>query len=308
MWVTLINRDHFNNIKELINNYLPKINDTVFDRYLRLGKILLNEQVINTNSKIKQGDVIKVDAKEEFIKAKHNLNFLKTNGNIKVIYEDEQIIVVYKPKRVYSQSNEHEKIDTLENRIRKYLYQKKLYSIGENNFYIPCLSQRLDYNTSGLVVVGKNINATRLLNLMIANHEIHKYYLAKVAPGKMPHSGTISNYLSRDEKTTKVEFKKNKNNQLAITKYRVIKSTPKFNLLELNLITGRTHQLRVHMNYIGHDIIGERKYTRDKKVSQKYDSQCLVAYKIVFQFKNDYGKLNYLNNKIIKIEPEKFNF
>jgi 23S rRNA pseudouridine955/2504/2580 synthase len=164
---------------------------------------------------------------------------------------------------------------------------------------------RIDRNTSGLVLAAKNAESLRILNEKIKLHEIDKYYLCHVHGIIDPKSGILHDYLTRNLKTKIVTVTNkpiSKDSQSIITAYQTISHDKDTSLLEIKLVTGKTHQIRAHMAFINHPLVGEQKYT-SKQYSQisaqRY--QDLVAYKIVFNFKGNNGILNYLNHKVFKI-------
>ena len=220
---------------------------------------------------------------DEFLKEKE----LEPNTKIKdwIVYEDDNVLFVNKPKGLLVQkSNPND--DSLDEYIIEYLMATNQYDPNKEKGFIPGPAHRLDRNTSGLVVFGKNHNALTLLFDLFKNHDlINKHYLALVVGQVEKEKDTINAPLYKDEENNIVRVAKN--GKTAKTVYKLLKKYDDYSLLDVTLLTGRTHQIRVHMAYIGHPIIGDSKYgdfEANRIFKQKYgfSSQFLHAYKIGF--------------------------
>ncbi len=190
--------------------------------------------------------------------------------------------------------------DTLINRLKRYLYEKGEYNPYDEHQFAPALANRLDRNTCGIAIAAKNGEALRILNEKIKLREIDKFYLCIVHGTPVPASALLTAYLIKNSSENRVYISDSPvNDGLTIkTKYSVISSKGNYSLLEIELLTGRTHQIRAHMAHIGHPLLGDGKYGKnaaDKKLGFK--SQALCSYKLRFSFKTDAGCLNYLNGK-----------
>lgn len=220
---------------------------------------------------------------EEFLKDKE----LVPNTKIKdwIVYEDDNVLFVNKPKGLLVQkSAPHD--ESLDQYVIEYLMATNQYNPNKEKGFVPGPAHRLDRNTSGLVVFGKNHNALTLLFDLFKNHDlINKHYLALVVGQVEKEKDTIDAPLYKDEETNTVRVAKN--GKTAKTVYKLIKKYHEYSLLDVTLLTGRTHQIRVHMAYINHPIIGDNKYgdfDANKIFKQKYgfSSQFLHAYKMGF--------------------------
>ena len=239
---------------------------------------------------------------EEFIKEKE----LTPNTKIKdwIIYEDDNVLFVNKPRGLLVQkSSPHD--ESLDQYVIEYLMATNQYDPNKEKGFVPGPAHRLDRNTSGLVVFGKNHNALTLLFDLFKNHDlINKHYLALVVGQVEKEKDTIDAPLLKDEETNTVRVAKN--GKTAKTVYKLVKKYNEYSLLDITLLTGRTHQIRVHMAYIKHPIVGDSKYgdfEANKIFKQKYglSSQFLHAYKMGF---GDLpAPLNNLSRKEFVAEP-----
>ena len=220
---------------------------------------------------------------EEFLKDKE----LVPNTKIKdwIVYEDDNVLFVNKPKGLLVQkSAPHD--ESLDQYVIEYLMATKQYDPNKEKGFVPGPAHRLDRNTSGLVVFGKNHNALTLLFDLFKNHDlINKNYLALVVGQVEKEKDVIDAPLKKDEENNTVRV--SKNGKTAKTVYKLIKKYDEYSLLDVTLLTGRTHQIRVHMAYINHPIVGDNKYgdfEANRIFKQKYgfSSQFLHAYKMGF--------------------------
>ena len=220
---------------------------------------------------------------EEFLKDKE----LVPNTKIKdwIVYEDDNVLFVNKPKGLLVQkSAPHD--ESLDQYVIEYLMATKQYDPNKEKGFVPGPAHRLDRNTSGLVVFGKNHNALTLLFDLFKNHDlINKNYLALVVGQVEKDKDVIDAPLKKDEENNTVRV--SKNGKTAKTVYKLIKKYDEYSLLDVTLLTGRTHQIRVHMAYINHPIVGDNKYgdfEANRIFKQKYgfSSQFLHAYKMGF--------------------------
>lgn len=286
-----------------IDKYLRKcLNNTPLSMIYKLFRkkdVKVNGKPVKEEYIINPGDVITIYlpiAKEEFSKP---VIHQKLKKQFKVIYEDENILIVSKPVGLLVHEAEGQYYNTLANQVISYLEENGDYNPSETHGFIPGPAHRLDRNTSGLVIFGKNMLALQELNEAFKTRSnIDKFYLALVE-GKITENGSINFNLDKSAEEGKVRVVKH-GGQEALTIYKPIQTNEKYTLLEVELKTGRTHQIRVHMAYIKHPVIGDKKYGNfllnsyfEKEFSWK--NQFLHAYKIIF---NDFkGILSYLNGK-----------
>lgn len=288
-------------LDKFLQKAVPRLPQSLMYKYIRLKRIKVNNKKSEISYKLKLNDIVDLYINDEFFsESSSNKDFLLVSSNIDVLYEDENIILVNKKAGLVVHEDNENSIDTLINRVLHYLYENKEYNPDNENSFTPALCNRIDRNTSGIVTVAKNAEALRVLNEKIRNHEVRKYYLCVVSGLIKKKKDTLTNYHLKNEKDNTVKVLNSPTNltKTMITKYNVIDYSNKNTLVEVELKTGRTHQIRAHMAYIGHPLIGDGKYG-DNRVNTQYKQkhQLLYSYKIKFDFIDNDNILSYLNQK-----------
>ncbi len=259
---------------------------------------------------IASGDEISIYITDVQLDEFRKKNITKNSEDVTsyIVYEDENILIINKPRGIVVQEDGVNN-SPLSQMVLSYLIEKKEYDPSKDLGYSPAPVHRLDRNTAGLVIFGKNIETLQAFSKIINDKSlIEKRYLTLVK-GELKGEKEINAPLFKNSKTGMVSV--STMGKEAITRYKVIDSFNGFSLLEVSLLTGRTHQIRVHMAYNNSPIIGDSKYgdyALNKEIENKYSfkNQFLVAFYIKFHELG--GKLKYLSNKSFKIDlPDELN-
>lgn len=291
-------------LDKFIKKAVPDLPQNLMYKYIRLKRIKLNGKRCEISSRLNVGDKLEMYINDEFFSSEKVQDFTSAPAQIDIVYEDENILLVNKKCGLVVHEDDVNTLDTLINRITHYLYDKGEYDPEREQSFAPALCNRLDRNTEGIVICAKNAESLRLLNDIIKEREITKKYLCITLGTPKPKEATITAYLEKDESKKQVYIgdKKTPANKTIVTKYKVLETRGDLSLCEIELITGRTHQIRAHMAYIGHPLLGDGKYGRNddnRRYGVKY--QALCAYHLSFDFKSDKGVLNYLNGKSFSV-------
>ena len=302
-------------LDKLLAKFLNRAPKSFLYKMMRKKNIVLNGKKCTGNEKLKQGDSIKLffsdETIEKFSAGTYAIPKKEKINMLPIIYEDEQVLLMNKPVGVLSQKAKDSDVSAVEILIN-YLMETDQLSKEQFRTFHPSICNRLDRNTSGILVAGKTLPALQEMNRFFKERTIAKYYRCLVKGRVIKNEEYIKGYLVKDQKTNKVSITKKKTEEgVPIeTEYCVIQSNAEVSLLEVHLITGKTHQIRAHLASIGHPIIGDYKYG-DKQINEMYrqayglKSQLLHAYRLEMPSSN--GSLAYLNDKKFVAElPDKF--
>ena len=304
--LTIGKNDAGQRLDKFLQKNLPNLPQSLLYKYIRKKRIKVNGKRAEISTRLSVGDVLDLYINDEFFeKPEPTYDFLHAGTNLHILHEDENVLVLDKPVGLLAHPDDREYVDTLIGRVKRYLYEKGEYDPDAEQSFTPALVNRIDRNTGGIVLAAKTAEALRVLNQKMKDREIHKFYLCAVHGTPNPEKGLLKGYLWKDEKKNRVYVYKDyrPGAKTIETKYRVLKSAENMSLVEVELLTGRTHQIRAHFASIGCPLVGDGKYGNNQNNRKQGGrrKQFLYSYKTVFDFTTDAGALEGLNGMTFEV-------
>ena len=290
-------------IDKFLSKAVKKLPKSLMYKYIRTKRIKLNRGRCQINTMLEEGDLLELYISDEFFDDDIDKNFLRASRTLDIIYEDGNILLVNKPCGIVVHEDSKNTVDTLINRILRYLYDKGEYDPVKENSFTPALCNRIDRNTGGIVIAAKNAITLRTMNQLIKNRLVDRRYLCLVQ-GQLPkESDEITAYhqVLGDENIVKITDNKVNHSKIMITRYNVLDYAGGVSLIEAELITGRKHQIRAHFAHIGSPLVGDRKYG-DNALGDAMgiNNQALYSYKLGFSLNGQGGDLSYLDGEVFE--------
>lgn len=288
-------------LDRFMSKSMPRARTGDIYKALRKKKVRVNGKHFDGAYRLSMGDEICIYMNDEFFETEAPaFPWEKTSDEIEAVYEDNNIIIAYKPAGMPSQDGDGAG-DSLESRVRSYLLHRGEINMSDRPLFIPSLCHRIDRNTAGLLIAAKNHTAQIIVNQMIKERKIRKFYLCRTERAPKSSSGEICGWIVRCESSRKMIFYDEKpqdvSAQYCRTAYRIVsKNAPC--TIEAELFTGRKHQIRASLAHIGCPLCGDVKYGAGDNRGGKY--QALEAYKIVFDFDDNGGPLDYLAHRTVE--------
>ena len=309
--ITIGKNDAGQRLDRFLSKAMPLLPPALLQKYIRIKRVKCNGQRAQRSQRLQAGDVLQLYINDEFFDQPREDNLFLTlfQPKLTIVYEDENLMLLDKRPGLVVHADENEKVNTLINHIQAYLYQKREWNPRWENAFTPALCNRIDRNTGGIVMAAKNAETLRILNEKIRDREITKRYLC-IALGQMaPPEGRIDCFLLKDEKNNqmKVYHRPVPGGKTAVTLYKTLQRRGELSLVEVELLTGRTHQIRASFADAGHPLLGDGKYGRGD-VNRRYGEtrQALYSYCLRFDFPTDAGLLNYLKGRSFQADHVPF--
>ena len=290
-----------------LKKLLPNATTSFLYKMMRKKNIVINKKKATGNEKLVTGDVVQLFLSDEtFDKFHMNLEELKKEYNVlkslnlkglSIVYEDDEMIVADKPYNMLSQKASEKDVSANEH-LLGYMINKGELSFEEFQTFKPSVVNRLDRNTTGLLLFGKTLHALQQLGEGIRERSIEKYYRAIVA-GELKEELELKGYLLKDEKTNKVSYHEEfaEGSDYIETGVKPILSKNGLTLVEIHLVTGKTHQIRLHLSTIGHPILGDMKYG-DARINKKYYESHRVNHQLLHAY-----RLEFPDGRVVMAEP-----
>lgn len=308
--LTIGTNDAGQRLDRFLAKAVPLLPASLAQKYIRLKRIKRNGARAQRDTRLEAGDRLQLYINDEFFDTPREDNAYLTVAapKLNIVYEDENILLVDKrPGLAVHPHDGAEYGRTLIDQIQAYLYQKHEWRPREENAFTPALCNRIDRNTGGIVIAAKTAEALRVMNQKIKDRELDKRYLAIVEGTPKPKEGSLKGYLFKDAVKNRVFVTDTPKPgaKTCQTNYKVLDSRNGLSLVECELITGRTHQIRAQFAHAGHPLLGDGKYGKlDKRFDRTY--QALYSYKLTFLFTTGAGSLSNLNGRSFQVERVDF--
>ena len=309
--ITIGKNDGGQRLDRFVSKSLPLLPPALLQKYIRLKRIKCNGARAQRDQRLQEGDILQLYINDEFFDKPREDNLFLTlfKPSLDIVYEDENLLLLNKRPGLVVHADETEKVNTLINHIQAYLYQKREWNPRWENAFTPALCNRIDRNTGGIVIAAKNAETLRIINEKIRDREIDKRYLAIVEGTPKPKEGSLKGYLFKDAQKNRVYVTDTPQpgSKTCQTNYKTLASAAGLSLVECELITGRTHQIRAQFAHAGHPLLGDGKYGNGA-ANRRYGEtrQALYSYRLTFDFPTDAGLLEYLRGRSFQVDHVPF--
>ena len=307
--VVINGNDSGQRLDKFLGKYCVNMPQSLMYKAIRKKRIKVNGKKSEISYRLNEGDVVDMYINDEFFEEQeYNSTYRTLEPKLDIVYEDDNILLMDKPVGLIVHDDDTEKVNTLLNHMKAYLYRKGEYNPDDENTFAPSLCNRIDRNTGGIVIAAKNAQTLKVMNEKIKSGDIKKFYLCLVRGHLDKKEDTLTGYLVKNKERNMVRIYNTpqKDGKSIVTKYRVLREDKLASLVEVELLTGRSHQIRAHFASIGHPLAGDVKYgDSDFNMKIGMKTQALYSYKLRFEF-SDENHLSYLNGKSFQVKEVPF--
>ena len=305
--ITVKKNDAGQRLDKFLSKAVKGLPMSLMYKYIRTKKIKVNRARTQQSYMLCEGDEIQLFIRDEFFASPESDHgaLYRIIPKLDILYEDEHIMLLNKRPGVLVHEDTAAAENTLIMHVKAYLAQKGEYDPASEHSFAPALCNRIDRNTGGIVIAAKSAEGLRVMNEKIRNDELQKCYLCAVHGVPKKKQATLHGWLRKNsaENLVDISDEKKAGYKEIITKYRVLKEKHGNALLEVELVTGRTHQIRAHLSHIGHPLLGDGKYGVNRQEKARgYKFQALYAYRLQFRFRDTDNALGYLDGKTFEID------
>ncbi|NLL92168.1 MAG: RluA family pseudouridine synthase [Ruminococcaceae bacterium] len=302
---TVNHQDEGQRLNRYLNKILPSLPQNLMYKFLRKKRIRVNGKKADASLRLTSGDIISLFIPENFFSPRNGIE-IGQNKELNIIYSDINIAVLYKPKGLLSHPSKGSK-DSLSERFINHMISTGEYTPSESVAFKPAICNRLDRGTEGIVVAAKNLTALREITGFFRDGMIRRFYLAAVIP-PVPKDGRYHAYIlkNKDDNIVSLSDEMIKGSKVIETSFRLYEKIGNIPVVEAELLTGKSHQIRAHLKHLKSGVVGDNKYgdiefNRNCKVK----GQLLISYRIKFS-ENITGSLEYLKGESIKVNTDIF--
>lgn len=284
-------------LKSYLGDLYPNLKSSVIEKALKKGDVKVNNTRQRRNILLNEGDTIKFYLTDEQLGA---------NQPLEIVYEDENLLIMNKMPGISCIDDKFTGTVNIVSLAEEHMKEKGDYNRDILN--VPFLCHRLDHNTGGLLVIAKHEQANEFIMEAFAERRIRKFYQAIVCGKPQPPQAQLHDFLIKDAVASRVKIFKNqvKNSVPVVTRYATLNSREELSRLEIELVTGRTHQIRAHLSFYGYPVLGDDKYG-SRRMNKKYGAsyQALWATRLIFNIGTGHF-MEYLNNKVFETNHIEF--
>ena len=295
--LTVNENDAGQRVDKFIKKTLKQLPQNLMYKYIRNKKIKVNKKRCTIEQKLEAGDVLQCYIPEEFFDQPIDYQFLEASRDLNIVYEDAHILIVDKPAGLLVHSDQPDDHDTLIDRIQAYLYDQQVYQPSLENSFAPALANRIDRNTSGLVLAAKDAASLRELNQLIKDRRIDKRYLC-IVEGMLPkqQDALCMYHQKQDDNHAKISMLPRDGYKEVRMDYRVLDTSDAYSLVEVLLHTGKSHQIRACFSALHHPLMGDVKYGAKRSA---WSYQALCAYSLTFYPDESLKQLTNIGGKTV---------